>query len=168
MRNVSLPTIALVLLASPLPSSPSEAGHRPLSQEAAGAPALYSLPTGELDMGGGMGRGRSIITAFASPVSAASLIQKWEGMKAALRRGDIPAALEFVHSESRPRYEEVFRSMTPDQLANIGQFLTTIRPVEIGHNGAEFHMLRQEGGDVLSFPVWFPADEDGIWRLRRF
>lgn len=93
---------------------------------------------------------------------------KWEGMKDALRQGDIPAALTFIHSNSREHYETILRRLTPSQLSTIDQYLTTIVPVEIGPNGAEYQMRRARGGEVLSFPVWFQVDTDGIWRLRRF
>ena len=93
---------------------------------------------------------------------------KWEGMKDALRRGDIPAALSFVHTASRARYEAVFRLLTPEQLTGIDQYLTTALPVKIGHNGAEYEMRRSRGGKVLSFPIWFQVDSDGIWRIRAF
>jgi hypothetical protein len=89
-------------------------------------------------------------------------------MKDALRQGDIPQALTFIHSQARERYEAIFRQLTPSQLSTIDQYLTTIVPVEIGHNGAEYAMRRPRGGELLSFPVWFKMDADGIWRLWRF
>jgi glucose/arabinose dehydrogenase len=97
-----------------------------------------------------------------------ALEPKWEGMKDALRRGDIPAAVAFIHSTARDRYEAIFRRLTPSQLASIDQYLTTLVPVQIGHNGAELAMRRTRGGELLSFPVWFQVDTDGIWRLRMF
>ncbi len=97
-----------------------------------------------------------------------ALEPKWEGLKAALRLADISGALTFIHSASRQRYEAVFRRLTPEQLTMIDRSLTTITPVEIGPNGAEYAMRRERGGELLSFPVWFQVDADGIWRLRSF
>ncbi len=97
-----------------------------------------------------------------------ALEPKWEGMKDALRQGDIPKALTFIHSSARERYEAIFKQLAPSQLAAIDQYLTSIVPVAIGHNGAEYAMRRMRGGDVLSFPVWFQVDTDGVWRLRMF
>jgi len=97
-----------------------------------------------------------------------ALEPKWNGMKDALRQGDIPAALTFIHSSTRGRYEAIFRQLTASQLSAIDQYLTTIVPVEIGHNGAEYAMRRSRGGETLSFPVWFQVDTDGIWRLSSF
>jgi hypothetical protein len=107
---------------------------------------------------------RTMIAVSAPP----ALVPKWEGMKDALRRGDIPAALGFIHSSARERFRKVFDSLPSDRLALIDQYLTTIEPVEIGYNGAEYKMLRRRGEDMLSFPVWFQIDADGIWRLVMF
>jgi hypothetical protein len=107
---------------------------------------------------------RTMIAVSAPP----ALVVKWDGLKEALRRGDIPAALGFIHSTTRERYRTVFESLPPDRLALIEQYLTTIEPVEIGYNGAEYQMRRVRGGDILSFPVWFQVDADGIWRLVMF
>ncbi|HLC41565.1 MAG TPA: Ig-like domain-containing protein, partial [Methylomirabilota bacterium] len=106
----------------------------------------------------------TLVTVGGTP----PLEPKWEGMKDALRRGDIPAALSFVHTESRTRYEAVFRLLTPEQLTSIDQYLTTALPLKIGHNGAEYEIRRSRGGKVLSFPIWFQVDSDGIWRIRAF
>jgi len=107
---------------------------------------------------------QTLIAVSAPP----ALAPKWEGMKEALRRGDIPAALGFIHSSARERYRQVFESVPPERLAQIERYLTTIEPVEIGHNGAEYKMLRSRDGAILSFPVWFQVDADGIWRLVMF
>lgn len=108
--------------------------------------------------------GTAVITVGGMP----PLEAKWEGMKNALRRGDLPAALSFIHTESRAHYEAVFQRLTPTQLAAIDQYLTTALPVEIGPNGAEYEMRRARGSEILSFPIWFQVDTDGIWRLRMF
>jgi len=107
-------------------------------------------------------------TALVNVGGIPALEPKWNGMKDALRQGDIPQALTFIHSQARERYEAIFRQLTPSQLSIIDQYLTAIVPVEIGHNGAEYSMRRTRGGELLSFPVWFRMDADGIWRLWRF
>lgn len=98
----------------------------------------------------------------------AHLQAKWEGMEDALRRGDIPAALAFIHLSSRARYDTAFRRLTPAQLATIDQHLTAIHPVEIGPNGAEYEMLRTRDGQTLSYAVFFQVDSDGVWLIRMF
>ena len=106
----------------------------------------------------------TLVTVGGTP----ALEAKWEGMKDALRRGDIPGAMSFVHTASRERYEALFRLLTPGQRAAIDQYLATALPVEIGHNGAEYEMRRSSEGEILSSPIWFQVDEDGIWRIRAF
>ena len=107
---------------------------------------------------------QTLIAVGCSP----ALEAKWEGLKAALRRGDLPAALSYVHSNVRARYEGAFRRLTPAQLVQVDQILTAALPVEIGPNGAEYEMRRWRDGELLSFPIWFQVDTDGIWRLAQF
>ena len=107
---------------------------------------------------------RTLIAVSAPP----ALVVKWEGLKEALHRGDIPTALGFIHSTTRERYRQVFESLPPERLAVIDQYLTTLEPVEIGYRGAECQVRRMRAGEMLSFPVWFQVDADGIWRLVMF
>ncbi|MGH7472369.1 MAG: hypothetical protein ACREJW_00340 [Candidatus Methylomirabilales bacterium] len=48
------------------------------------------------------------------------------------------------------------------------QFLTDIRLVETRPGGAQYEMLRERDGKMLSFSVSFLIDWHGVWRLRRF
>ncbi len=96
------------------------------------------------------------------------LVAKWEALKDALRRGDVPAALQFIHSKVRSDYQAFFAQLTPAQLALVDQVLTTLVPVEVTAGGAEYYMERLEDGQTLSFPVFFEMDMDGLWRIRMF
>jgi len=107
-------------------------------------------------------------TALISVGSTPALEPKWEGMKDALRRGDITTALTFIHADARGRYEATFRSLTPAQLALLDQYLTSLYPVEVGPHGAEYELRRTRDGQTLSYAVWFQKDADGIWRIRMF
>ena len=88
-------------------------------------------------------------------------------MKAALRRGDVDAALQFIRIDSRERYRETFTHLTVD-LAQIDTVLTDIKAVKIDAMGAEFEMLRVEDGKTYSYFVLFVRDYDGIWRVKSF
>ena len=101
---------------------------------------------------------------FAPPTD---LGDKWNAMKAALRRGDVDAALQFIRIDSRQRYREMFTHLTVD-LAQIDTVLTDIKPVKIDAMGAEFEMLRVEDGKTYSYFVLFVRDYDGIWRVKSF
>jgi len=105
-----------------------------------------------------------IVDVFAPPTD---LVHKWNAMKAALRRGDVDAALEFIRIDSRQRYREMFTHLTVN-LAQIDEVLSDIKPVRIDQMGAEFEMLRVEDGKTYSYFVLFVRDYDGIWRVKSF
>lgn len=98
----------------------------------------------------------------------ARLQATYSGLKDALRQGDIPGALLYVHSGMRDKYEEVFRSIAPEKLAEIDRYLAEAVPVEIGAHGAEYEIRRTQDGELLGFPLWFRRDADGLWRLWMF
>jgi hypothetical protein len=92
----------------------------------------------------------------------------WQGLKDALRAGDITRALTFVHTDTRARYELSFQQFSPAALANIDQYMTTVQFIEAAFGGARYEMVRPLGGQTQLFAVWFQIDGDGLWRLRRF
>ena len=106
----------------------------------------------------------AIVAVFAPPTD---LVGKWNAMKAALRRGDVDAALQFVRLDSRQRYREMFTHLTVDP-AHIDEVLSDLKPVKIDRMGAEFEMLRIEDGKTYSYFVLFVRDYDGVWRLKSF
>lgn len=92
----------------------------------------------------------------------------WQGFKAAVKAGDLPHALAFLHSDTRAAYEQQLTRLSVTTLATIDQYLTTIQLVEVGFGGAQYEMLRLRDGQTRSFAVWFQVDADGVWRVRRF
>lgn len=115
------------------------------------------------------------VTTYTAPVKVlapaafdAELQGRWTTFKAALRKADIPVALECIHSKSRSRYRDGFTALSQDLSQNVDWILTRIRLVE--HRGAEaiYEMLRADDGITLSYEVRFRIDEDGVWRLRSF
>jgi hypothetical protein len=110
----------------------------------------------------------TLVSVMSHAQVNARLQATYGGMKEALRRGDVPAALPFIHSGVRDKYEGVFRSIAPEKLAEIDRYLAEAVPVEIGHNGAEYEIRRMRNGELLGFPLWFRRDADGIWRLWMF
>ena len=127
-------------------------------------PGLF-FPTVTVRSPEGAARSASgIVDVFAPPTD---LVHKWNAMKAALRRGDVDAALEFIRIDSRQRYREMFTHLTVN-LAQIDEVLSDIKPVRIDQMGAEFEMLRVEDGKTYSYFVLFVRDYDGIWRVKSF
>ncbi len=110
---------------------------------------------------------RFTASAVVGVFSLASLVQQWNDMKAALKRGDIPGALGFIASQSRARYRQVFQVLAAD-LPNVENILTDIRPMEARPNEVIFEMVRVDGGVEKSFDIRFVRDDDGAWRLRSF
>ena len=92
------------------------------------------------------------------------LLAKWDGMKSALRRGDLDGALGFVAISRRDRFRKIFQSFTVS-LAQIDQVMTTLAFVGFSSDSAEFKMLRSDERGPMSYLVRFGLDEDGIWRI---
>lgn len=89
----------------------------------------------------------------------------WKKVKDALRKGDVEAALGGVAIGERAKYRPVFQALK-DGKTDIDKVMTEIHKVEIRDDRAEYAMLRQENGKMMSFMVEFVRDADGIWRLR--
>ncbi len=87
----------------------------------------------------------------------------WDGIKNALRAGNIAGALEFIIEKSRERYQGIFTALGI-QLSEIDLILTNINPIAVRQEDAEFEMFRSG----RSFEIFFARDDDGIWRLASF
>jgi len=132
------------------------------------APGLY-LPTAQVtDPQGRVYTGTTVLQVYDVAALDAALQVKWQGLKDALRTGDVARAATFLHSDTRTAYQSQFARFSATTLANIDQYMTSIQLVEVGFGGAQYEMLRQRDGQTLSFAVWFQLDQDGLWRLRRF
>ncbi len=132
------------------------------------APGLY-LPTVTVtDPSGATYTATALLQVYDLTALNANLQAKWQGLKDALRVGDVARATTFIHSDTRAVYQAQFARFSAATLANIDQYMTTIQLVEVGFGGAQYEMLRQRGGQTLSFAVWFQLDQDGLWRLRRY
>jgi hypothetical protein len=92
----------------------------------------------------------------------------WNHLKEALRRGEIAAALECIHTRARARYNQVFRAITT-MPQKVDEILTMIRFVQHRRGEAEYEMLRADPKrGTLSYAVRFNIDVDGIWRISMF
>lgn len=109
------------------------------------------------------------MTVTVMPFSTfdADLQSRWATMKASLRRGDIVAALECIHSKARSEFREDFQAFFR-RLPDLAKDLTPIRFVRHDGNQAIYEMLSTEGGKTFSYQVLFETDEDGIWRVQGF
>ncbi|MCI0372143.1 MAG: PKD domain-containing protein [candidate division NC10 bacterium] len=128
----------------------------------------YQLTVRVHDRGGRVTVYTAPVTVSAPAAFEAELQGRWTSMKTALRRGDIPVALECIHSESRPRYRDVFMALANRLAQDVDQIFTNIQLAKQGPGGATYEMLRTEAGITKSFEVRFQVDADGVWRLRSF
>jgi len=116
------------------------------------------------DSSGNRTTASAIVHVFLLP----DLVGQWNGLRAALRQGDITAALQFIASDSRARYQGIFTTLV-SALAQVDTILNDIQPVAVRGNTAEFSMLRVDGDGVQrSYYVLFIRDGDGLWRLLTF
>ena len=108
------------------------------------------------------------VLVFSQAEVVALLQAKWQGLKDALRSGDIEGALKFIAEESRDRYRGIFNTVS-SKLPQVDSILTDIQLGSIRQNEAEFAILRTSADGVeRSFYILFVLDNDGIWRLRVF
>lgn len=131
-------------------------------------PDLYSPKVKMIDADGNALTASTVVQVYDQVALDAQLQAKWTGMKDALRVGDVAHAVSFLHSDTRAAYQAQLSRFSPGTLANIDRWMTTIQLVEVGPGGAQYEVLRDRNGQMLSFAVWFQLDQDGIWRLRRF
>lgn len=131
-------------------------------------PGLY-LPTVTVtDAQGNRLTASTIVQVYDRTTLDTVLQSKWTALKDALRVGDIARAVTLIHTDTRAAYEAQLTRFSPTTLANIDRYMTTIQLIEVGPGGAQYEMLRERNGQMLSFAVWFAVDGDGLWRLRRF
>ena len=111
---------------------------------------------------------RTVVDVYDRVALDARLQRIWRGFSEALQRGEIERAVGFVHEQRRTPWREYFEQLSPADLATQGAGLTTIELIRVGRGGAEYEMLREEGGRVFSYPVALTTDVDGQWRLWQF
>jgi len=107
---------------------------------------------------------RDILVLDAGTID--SILQaRWQTLKDAVRRRDLLAALECVHSSARERAESELREMFADPLASA---LGTIRLREITPGLASYITTAVQQGRHHAWEVRFLPDADGVWRIKSF
>ncbi len=97
----------------------------------------------------------------------ALLRSEWEGMKGALSQGNINGALNYLATNSREEYREIFEVLAP-QLPALVSAMREINMVEIKGNLAEYYIKRFQRGVDISYFIYFMRDENGVWRISSF
>ncbi|RJP78480.1 MAG: hypothetical protein C4522_12890 [Desulfobacteraceae bacterium] len=97
----------------------------------------------------------------------AMLRAKWDGMKNALKYGNIETALGFMEKSKRAMYDYNF-NLLKDHLPEIEAGMQDLAMVNVHDRMAEYSVKGEQGGRQFSFYVLFVKDSDGIWRISFF
>lgn len=98
------------------------------------------------------------------------LTKQWSDMKSRLADRDVEGAMKlFAEGSSKEMFRKNFELMK-DILPQIVSDMAPITFDRLEGNGdvAFYKMQAEQGGKMLSFPVNFEKDSDGIWRIRFF
>jgi hypothetical protein len=95
----------------------------------------------------------------------ALLRARWQGLREALRQGDVEAAVSFVALSKRPAYRRMFTALG-GPLVNVDALLPDIGLVDVVGVRAEYGMPRVDAGVRISHFVLFVLDADGVWRVK--
>ncbi len=111
--------------------------------------------------------GRVVKIAIAKDAPGGSPLHTWESFKTALRNGDVEDALSHFTDLSAERYAPLMEQLQPkfqDMLNDMDQMILISRE----DNAAVYHLLRDEGGTLYGYPVFFGRDGQGNWKISRF
>jgi hypothetical protein len=147
-------------------SAPMEGGYYPRRRHRLVAPGRHAVTVHLHRRGGGPPTTlQEIVHVFAPDAFERELQARWSTLKSALRRRDLPAALECLTVNSRDRYGTAFRVLFVDRTTNVDDVFTSIALVRHGRASAIYEMVRKDDGLDMSFEVRFAIDADGVWRL---
>ena len=94
---------------------------------------------------------------------------RWSGLRDALSRGDVPAAVALFAGASRDAYRDQLTALAGvGALPQVAADLGAITPVKVLDRAAEYELKAVQRGTLYSFHVLFVIDTDGVWRLRVF
>jgi hypothetical protein len=130
-------------------------------------PGIFVPTVRVIDANGNQFTARTVVQVLDQAAFDALLQAKWTGMKATLQQSDIPAAVEFIVSESRDVYQALFSELTP-LLTTVGADLGDLRFVELRTDFAEYELLVVEDSQTISYYVEFNRDSNGVWRVSFF
>ncbi len=130
-------------------------------------PGLYEPTVTVTDASGVSHTARTLIQVWDRAVVEAAIQTRWQGLKDALRRGDVPAALGGIATKARDSYAQLLGALTvpPDEIDRV---LTDVALVDLDEDQATCAMVRVDDGVPISHFVLYVRDEDGIWRIKFF
>lgn len=104
------------------------------------------------------------------PAALETLLQaRWSGLRDALSRADVPAAVALFAGASRDAYHDQLTALAGvGALPQVAAALGAITRVKVLDRAAEYELKAVQRGTLYSFHVLFVIDTDGVWRLRVF
>jgi hypothetical protein len=104
------------------------------------------------------------------PAALETLLQaRWSGLRDALSRADVPAAVALFAGASRDAYRDQLTALAGvGALPQVAAALGAITPVKVLDRAAEYELKAVQRSTLYSFHVLFVIDTDGVWRLRVF
>ena len=88
----------------------------------------------------------------------------WNGMNAALASGNLPAALGYLNTSAKNKYQPVFDALRP----NLAQIVATYSPparLSASESIGEYAISRPYQGQTRVYLIYFLKDADGVWRV---
>lgn len=134
-------------------------------------PGLYFPAVTVTDAQGDQQTIRGLVHVLAEAALDTLLRSKWDGMKRALMRGDLEAALLFVVEGQQPRYRALFTALS-GQIPQIARDMQDIQRIYVLEGRAKYRIRRIQtyGGRpvTLTYYVYFTQDASGLWSIDDF
>lgn len=128
-------------------------------------PGQYPATVRVRDRQGGVTTYPSPVTVVTPAAFEAELQGRWTTFRDAVRRGDLTAARECVHSNRRDHVEPSVRALLRE---DVERALPRIRFVELRIIEAVFAPVPPPPKGAMPVGVRFGMDHDGVWRLVAF
>jgi sugar lactone lactonase YvrE len=132
-------------------------------------PGLYVATVTVTDSQGAQTSTGAVIQVLDRSQLDALLQGKWNALRDALSRADVPAAVSLFALASRDAYQDQLGALAGvGALQQIATDLGGIRIVRTMSNAAEYEVRALRNAVEYSFYVLFVVDSDDVWRLRVF
>jgi hypothetical protein len=132
-------------------------------------PGLYVATAVVTDSQGTQTNTAAIIQVLDRAQLDALLQGRWNALRDALSRADVPGAVSLFAQASRDAYQDQLGALVGvGALGQVASDLGSIRLVRARTNAAEYEVRAIRNAVEYSFHVLFVVDGDGVWRLRAF
>ena len=132
-------------------------------------PGLFFPSVRVVDDQGVVSTAKGLVQVLDPAALEAVLQARWSGLRDALNRADVPAAVSLFAGASRDAYRDQLTSLAGvGALPQVAADLGAITVVRVLDRAAEYELKAVQRGTLYSFHVLFVIDTDGVWRLRVF